>query len=68
MKVMYDGGKLRIERVHGCFSKGFVVTVGVHYGTALSQLLFATVIEAFSLVIVALAVPGRSYIQMIWSS
>jgi len=44
---MYTGAKTVVRRVYGN-SSGFEVTVGMHQGSALSQLLFVIVMEAIS--------------------
>ena len=41
---LYDGAKTRV-RVGSAYSKEFEVKVGVHQGSVLSPLLFATVVN-----------------------
>ena len=47
VKVMYNGANSRV-RVNGCFGERFEVTVVVHQGSVLSQLLFTIVIRPLS--------------------
>ena len=47
VQAMYSGAKSKV-RVNGSYSDEFEVKVGVHQGSALSQLLFIIVLEALS--------------------
>jgi len=61
---MYTGAKIVVRTVYGN-SKCFEVKVGMHQGSALSLLLFATVMEAIRTEF-RVALNGSCCMQMTW--